>query len=490
MSLSRETAKFHTVAHTLIRKTGLPERRIYVLYVLDSEGRPIALRQLAEYFLEHGRTRSPSWQRDVARAVGLFIDFLKANEEFFRQQVDRPQVLASFAEALVGGTIDLDGNDLSGLYWEPKSHSRASFLLNVVTAFSDWLVNRYDTTPINPWRSATVSEQMAYWRRFDKRRAHALLSHTYGKEEAVARSKMARSVAIRRKTLVSHKADIKFFPEDRIWDLLKQGFVHRGKEKSRHIHERLNIRDMLITILMHGGGLRESEPFHLYVGDVFIDPRNPSNAQVRLYHPEQGKAPDDYIDPLTGKYIEGDREEYLRTKWQCEPRNLSAGRLHAGWKDLKLTNGREKYALVHWFPSFWGQVFLTLFKVYITSMRSRHCHHPFLFVSHKDSVAGDPYTIDSFRQAHEKAVRRIGLEPGKLYGTTPHGHRHAYAQRLTDAGLPEQIIQAALHHKSAESQQVYKEPPAEKVNKALRDASEKFANPAFVEWAEGGLRWA
>lgn len=483
MTVQRETAKFHTVALTRIRRPGLPVRTFYVLYTLSGKEKiPTAFRQLVEYFIEYGRTRSPAWQRDAARSVGLFIDFLTANEAMLQSYADRPQTLALFAEALVGGTIDQAGDDPSGLYWEPRSLSRATALLNGVTLFSDWLVNRYDTTPINPWRAASVSEQIAYWRRFDKRRTHALLAHTYGQDEAIARSKIARTVSVRRKSISSHKADIKHFPEDRIWDLLKDGFVQKIGGAQAIDGSRLNIRDALITILMHGGGLRESEPFHLYVSDVFVDPKNLKSAQVRLYHPELGNAPDDYIDPLTGKYIDADREEYLRVKWGGEPRNLSAGRLHAGWKDLKLTNGREKYALVHWFPAFWGEIFLALFKTYITQMRSRHCKHPFLFVSHKDNVAGDPYTIDAFRQAHGKAVKRIGLEPGKMNGTTPHGHRHAYAQRLTDAGLPEQIIQAALHHKSPESQQVYKEPGVEKINKALKEASEKMTERVPATW--------
>ncbi len=193
-----------------------------------------------------------------------------------------------------------------------------------------------------------------------------------------------------------------------------------------------------------------------------------------MYHPEQGKAPEDYIDPISGRQIDANREEYLRVKWKFEPRNLMVGRFHAGWKDLKLTNGYEKYAIVHWFPSYWGEVFLTLFKIYINHMRSRYCKHPFLFISHKENVEGDPYTIDSFRQAYSKAVQRIGMESGKYYGTTPHGHRHAYAQRLTNAGLSEQIIQAALHHKSPDSQKIYKEPTAEKINKSLQEASSKM----------------
>lgn len=475
MGLRKEIARYHTVTHTLIRKPGLPDRRAYVLYVLVGENcRPQAFLPLVEYVLDQGRSRSNAWQRECSRAVGLFVDFLKANQASFRLQPDRPQVLAAFAEALVGGTIGLDGNDPSGLYWEPKSLSRSTLLLNAVTAFSDWLVNRYDTTPINPWKAASVAEQMAYWRRFDKRRAHALLSHTYGRDEAVARSKQARSVVVRRKALSHDVTPAKFFPLDRIWSLLTEGYVVPGKAKARQLHERINIRDILITILLHGGGLRESEPFHLYVSDVAIDPRNPKCALVRLYHPELGAAPDDYINPLSCKVIKANREEYLRVKWGLQPRNLEVGRFHAGWKDLKLSNGRENYALVHWFPSYWGEVFLSLFKVYITKQRSRHCTHPYLFVSLKDSVAGEPYTVHSYRQAHAKAVKRIGLAPAKAYGTTPHGHRHAYAQQLANKGVADEVIQAALHHKSPESQQVYKEPTADKVNSALREASREI----------------
>ena len=120
---------------------------------------------------------------------------------------------------------------------------------------------------------------------------------------------------------------------------------------------------------------------------------------------------------------------------------------------------------------------MTLFRLYITKLRSRHCQHPFLFVSHKAGIAGDPYTVDAFRQYHAKAVRRIGLVARKDLGTTPHGHRHAFAQLLNDNKVGEDVIQSALHHKSVESQNVYKEPTAEKMNVVLRAANEKMASP-------------
>ena len=480
MSLRREIARYHTVALTNVKRPALSDQRIYVLYLLNgSESKPIAFIPIVEYLLRHGRSRSAAWQREVCRSVGLFADYLLSNEIAFKNQTDRPQVLAQFAEALVSGTIDLEGNDESGLYWEPKKQSRAQALLNLITSFFDDLVNLYQTTPINPWRTADMAERMAYWRRFDNRRAHDLLAHATGRDESIQRSLLTRTVSIHRKPIINDVSPAKFFPKESIWKLLEQGFSHKHKTRSGNTHEQLNIRDMLITILLHGGGLRESEPFHIYVSDIAIDPRNGNNALVRLYHPESGLSPDDYIDPISGNRILATREEYLRTKWQLKPRTLSIGRFHAGWKDLKLTNGKENYALVHWFPSYWSELFLILFKIYITKLRSRHCNHPFLFVSHKENFSGDPYTIDSYRQSHARAVNRIGLIARKELGTTPHGHRHAYAQQLTDLKVNDEIIQAALHHKSLKSQQVYKEPTSERVNSALKSASDLLDMNSF-----------
>lgn len=472
----RETALHHTVAYTTIRRPGASEKRIYVLYILDDEHCvPVAMLPLVEYVLEYGRTRSLAWQRELTRAVGLLIDFLQAKVEHFRSMKSRPHVLADFADALVDGTIDQAGDDQSRLFWEPKSIARATLLLNAVTDFSDWLVNRYVATALNPWKTANLAEQIAYWRRFEKRRAHALLRHTMSSVTHESRAKLARTVQVKRKAAaVLPGAPPKTFPDVRMQDLILTGFALRGKSVSLPWHDQINVRDAMITILLHGGGLRESEPFHLFVSDVAIDPRNPNSALVRLYHPEQGAAPDDFIDPVTIKRIAGDREHYLKSKWNLEPRNLIHGRFHAGWKDLQLTDQRGRYALVHWFPSFWGEVFLQLFKIYITKHRSRHCTHPYLFVSQKDSVAGDPYTIDSFRQAHAKAVRKIGLEPSKEFGTTPHGHRHAFGQALVNAGVDQKVVQHALHHKSIESQTPYTLPTAEQVANTLKEAESRL----------------
>ena len=65
----------------------------------------------------------------------------------------------------------------------------------------------------------------------------------------------------------------------------------------------------------------------------------------------------------------------------------------------------------------------------------------------------------------------------KALGTTPHGHRHAYGQRLSDLRLDAIYLKKALHHKSLESQAVYTEPDRMKLKRAI-DAALAFANEA------------
>ena len=82
-----------------------------------------------------------------------------------------------------------------------------------------------------------------------------------------------------------HLAGVKYFPEKHVLDLLFKGFVRRGTQNEPDISKRLNLRDILITILLHGGAVRVSEPFHLYIHDVMADPIDSEISLVRIYHP-------------------------------------------------------------------------------------------------------------------------------------------------------------------------------------------------------------
>lgn len=97
--------------------------------------------------------------------------------------------------------------------------------------------------------------------------------------------------------------------------------------------------------------------------------------------------------------------------------------------------------------------------------------HPFAFVSHSPKTRGEMMPLRTQRESHEKAIEKIGLTVGKHFGTTPHGHRHAYGQRLKNANIDDRIKQVAMHHKSIESQKVYTEPTVADVTTSLNNAT-------------------
>ncbi|MBH8612150.1 site-specific integrase [Pseudomonas mohnii] len=93
------------------------------------------------------------------------------------------------------------------------------------------------------------------------------------------------------------------------------------------------------------------------------------------------------------------------------------------------------------------------FRNYLIYQRKepRTSRHPYAFTN----TTGAPETRKNFRRLHSAAVERIGLVRGKYYGTTEHGHRHAYGYRLASAGFSQLDIQKSMHHKSIDSCTVY-----------------------------------
>ena len=134
-----------------------------------------------------------------------------------------------------------------------------------------------------------------------------------------------------------------------------------------------------------------------------------------------------------------------------------------------MLDSKGYYMDVNWFPQWAGDLFRKLWVFYMAQRAQIECDHPFAFVT----LTGKPYGIDSYKRAHRRAVERIDLKPAKALGTTPHGHRHAYGQRLTDAGVDPIILKKAFHHKSLESQAVYTEPSRAQLIKAFEVANQR-----------------
>jgi hypothetical protein len=442
--------------------------------LIEHNGEVKILEQLHKYQLKYHR-KSRSWHNKLIQVVGLLLDYIDANQDNY---CSAKEFFEIFTESIYSGTINEDGSDPSGLYWIPKRIETANMLLTVLNGFSDWMHIEYGAVQLNPWREATEYEQRLNWMAQINKSHRSFLGHLDNFHDMTETAKQVRNV-INCKKPYSGRVGTKAFPEDRIHNLLWEGFKKTRKNNDLNLIDSYNWRDIAITILMHGGGLRHSEVFHLWIQDVFADPEDPNLAVVRIYHPSEGKAPKDFKNPVTGKYI-SKRETYLLLKYGLLPRNRYSGndKRFSGWKEPRLDNDEDKYMHVYWLSKKWGYIFMYVWKMYMAQRLREGITdiHPFAFVNYHLKYKGEMMPLRTQRQSHAKAVKKIGLIVGKNNGTTAHGHRHAYGQRLKDTGIEDRIKQVAMHHKSMESQKVYTEPTIFDVTSSLNNATSSLEN--------------
>lgn len=441
-----------------------------------------ALMPLLDYLLAHQHDRSQAWANKVVQATSLLLDYMTANENCF---ADPRELFRNFVQRLYTGTIGDNGDDLSGLFWLPKSEANVRQLLNSLNGLADWLADEDQYSKVkhmNPLRKADGYEQRLNYMAWHKRNQHDFLGHTKKTKATSEAAKQARNIRSRHNLSVQAGDDeAPAFPEERFMELL-DAFTRKANGKPRHRGAAL--RDMLITLLLHGTGARESEPFHLYIQDVFEDPTPYVDedtgeihevAMVRLYHPEEGISPDKWKS-RTGNRT---RAAYLKSQYCMSPRNKIIGTQHAGWKSKVVNSRRDKYMHMWWFPREYGVLFWRLWNAYmreLTIIKAHRQHHPFAFVSFEKNHLGQPYTLQAYRDAYVLALRRMGLKPSKYDGLSAHGHRHAMGQRLTKAKVNPLFIMRVLHHKSLASQLVYTQPGVSDVSQQLNDASKLLSN--------------
>jgi hypothetical protein len=416
------------------------------LPILLTEEGPVL--PLIDYLLMRSQERSLAWMRKVVQAVQLLLRFIEANEgEFPSIQ----HVLHAFDRRLYTGTVGENGLDPGGLYWKPMRIRTANMLLAALDHYCNWLADQRDIDPTRDMPISRYDERMrqAAW---EHKRSRALLGHTWS-QSPPARSPWTRLT--RRAPKVSDAEDALSFPEPCFSELLLQGFARRGYGHHPDPAIRLNLRDCLITLLIHGAGFRISECFHLYVQDVRPDPRDSSIALVRIHHPSEGQAPEDWTDSH-GEPVRANRAAYLAARFARRPRHQLLGAEAAGWKEPMLDG--HYYMQAFWFPSELGRLFMHLWVMYLRQLVQVARPHPYAFVVLNGATTGKPLTLDGFKQSHARAIERIGLPVGKCHGTTPHAHRHAYGRRLMRAGVEPLYRKKALHHKALASQAVYTTP--------------------------------
>lgn len=415
-----------------------------------------------------------SAQARIAGAVGRLYDFWLAAPP--ATPVDESQFMDRFAVAVIHGTIH-DGDDALGLFWPRSSKKKARQVLRIVTEFTDFCAQASNSVPLNPTREVRFIERIRSYQAQAHRKKYDLLAHLQTNDQKHARAAMARRVTLPRDNRVV-LARPPFFPFHRTLNLIYEGF---RLSQSGPYWKQYNVRDMMMVILQRFGGLRASEPLHLFVQDVapiLVEGKadGQMTARVRLFHPIEGAT--EYIEPGSRppRRRRGSREEFLRVVFDRPPRNSSKWTSSAwvGWKDLLLEDSKNKCAFVHFFPEEWGVTFYQLYTIYISHVRPAKLDHPYLFVS---GSKGDyaPLTRDAYTESLARAVRRIGLESRREDGTTSHGLRHAYGQMLEQLEMSKEFIQIMMHHKSVLSQEPYTKKTAQHLQAALDKARRQIA---------------
>lgn len=415
------------------------------------------LETLLDYCLYRSHDRSLTWMTKVTRSVRMFLEYLQTNPE----ECDTYRLFQNFAQRLYTGTFDREtGLDPSGLCWTPRSPQDASHIITHLTDFFGWLGEMRPEAPkVNPRYAGGAFDRQTDEAAYQYRRSKAFLGHTWAANASSAES--GHLVRGRRLPKVE-KGEPPAFPEERFEELLVKGFCAAG---------RYDYRGMLITLLLHGGGFRESEPFHLYIPDVFPDPANPRQAKVLIHHPSHGAAPADWRDERE-KPRKRNRAEYLAHHFGLVPRTEVMDRRHAGWKGG--THDAAYYKQVYWFLPEYGEWFLQLWHLYLEQVAHFERDHPFAFINLYREPIGAMYTLTQYNKAHAAACQRIGLTVGKALGTTPHGHRHAYGRRLRVAGVDKALIRRFMHHASLESQEVYTQANTREALVALEAAAQRM----------------
>lgn len=401
------------------------------------------LRYLAWY-----SEKSDSWREKSVFAVRLLVDYIEATPSFKKAVT----LLKNFTEALVTGTIDYQmSNDPLGLFWKPRELTVANNVLFHITHYTDFLSLQegFEQSRINPFREATSWEERVNWCAYYHKQANVFLNHLSSHSEAQKAAARKRLVYTPMQLMISNdKAER--FPEDRIESLIYEGFLLRGQP---------DYRSQAITMLLNYGGLRKSEIFHIFTSDITLHPNYPDEALVRVYHPVYGKSP----DPNYKK-----RADYLLSESTYKPRNAyrATERLFSGWKNPLMTS-KDGYFEVIFNPTHKAKEFLNVWVNYLKYQRVEPADfHPFAFTNDQ----GKPETLKNFQRRHKRAVERIGLECKKEFGTTEHGHRHAYGYRARQLGLSQVEIQKAMHHKSPNSCLIYIKPTSDDIRTEMRES--------------------
>lgn len=396
--------------------------------------RGFVIRDVLEWVADRKSRRisSDSTLRAYVTGIARFCDFVHFSDS---RSFDGPLVTAFF-EARVHGNRELG--------WGSVEISTAKRDIEVVALFLDWYTDRHGIPSANPRVDKVLS-----WGAFVAERARRyksdLLFHLFNKTK---RSQQKRI----RKYLPSARAEIGIAPAR-----------HNPQKKFNFddfltlIKHEANPRDLLVWLLLGAGGLRVSEVAHLFTSDVTCNVSG--QADILLTHPTYGR-----VDPA----LPGTRQQYLRTKYGCCPRDqLPMHHIaYAGFKGMRWQEGRT--AGVTWLHPELGRRAWQAHVAYLTVRRSAPArHHPWYLVNTKHN-SGAPLTLRNIAGLLQSACHRLSLRSP----ANPHALRHMYVHIIVnELGMELHDAQIVVRHINAESTAIYSQASAEAARRLLQALS-------------------
>lgn len=429
-----------------------------VLVLEDGEVSLLCLAWTREQMLVE--VASPQKIKKSVKALGRLYDFymiVEKGQPLTPEQLER--MVLRFFEARQFGNNQLG--------WTPVSRNTAIDDYRYALEFTDFAASNFDHTPINPIEMKLLSDlgikeqqilnsKMAIKKTWD--RNFQLQQFTQEAQGLVA----VRTRGVPRKKNKKNRIP-KHFPADRVLDLIRSTS---------------STRDKLFLLLIFFGGLRKSEPFHLYVTDIRI--RN-GVAVVRLADPIEGVY--EWDEKYAGKQ-KGTRLEFLQQRYNLGPRNKldSDHPLHAGWKGMTFENDNQE-ATLQWLIPEIGEYFAHLHTEYMRQYRNHvRDEHPYYFVNTKEGEGfGAPMKMANMDKSFYRCAAKIGLK-GSQKGVNPHGARHFFGYFCAShLRLSKEVTQIIMRHAYISSTEVYYSLDIEVARQELEAGQKRLAEsiPVF-----------
>lgn len=371
----------------------------------------------------------PAGLRHAVRSIGLFYDYYVLKKGCPTTDVAGfRKLIKQFYEARRYGC--------SSLLWQPVRRNTAGGDVYTVSEFSDWCSANFGHIAINPVEKKLFSNLT----KREKRSHLAGQKHKDDGDKLIhlkPSTEAGQGIVYKRlfKPAPANKASgPKSFPPEFIEALLAAI---------------PSIRDKLYFLLLFFGGLRISEPVHLFCTDIRIEPDG--GARLVLGHPELGVY--DWFDENKRKRF-GTRATFLKERYGMGPRSRIGSKhpLFSGWKGRVHSDEKRAESEVHWIREDARLVFARLHAQYMRTTRGvLPDTHPFYFVNQD----GDPCTLQSMHKSFERAIKRIGLSYSQP-GVNPHGPRHYYGYYCASIlRLSIEVTNKMLGHKEVSATQVY-----------------------------------